>query len=151
MILFFSNSENKYFFDRKKNQENFRVEKKMLMEIFEILIFLVQHFLFSIFFRPKFFRSTFLCFYFFRLKKYFFSELEKKWSITSMQNFVCSRLMRFSERFRHSLMRFGAIQLMGSSEGSFFKYSKIFGLRPNLNPGFSKNFKTQCFFSLLST
>ena len=38
-------------------------------------------------------------------KKYFLSELKKSWNITSMQKIVSFRLVRFSERFRHSAAR----------------------------------------------
>ena len=48
------------------------------MEIFEILIFFGSTFFFQCFFSTKIFSIDIFLFLFFRLKKYFFSELKKK-------------------------------------------------------------------------
>ena len=99
--LFFQLQQKIFFFGiRKKNRSKIffgeNPEKNLKFSIFRF--FLILKIFTEKYFWPKKNRKIFLT----PKKKYFSSELKKNGNIVSMQKIDSFRLVRFSERFRHS-------------------------------------------------
>ena len=99
-------SESKIFFEKKSAKNIFRWKsRKNLKFRFSDNIFRISDF-FRDFHRKIFLADFFFEKYFWTRKKIFFGWSWKiSWFITSMQKIDSFRLVRFSERFRHSVAR----------------------------------------------